>query len=194
MNSNPGIKFPIRVDIATSAQKRSIIIQAELAGVDFPGDNAFKKHRTQYQLDKNIIFGNVYRLIRCIVDCQLHLQDGPATRHALELGRSLGAGVWESSPLQLLQIPKIGPVTLRKLLAAGINSIDALEMTEPTRINLLLSKNPGFGESIETTLKSFPKPKVSVRMVGKVRRTGQLWLAFSDFRRRRRVCTLPPSG
>ena len=169
LNANSLIKYPIKVDIAMAAQKRSLIMQAELGGVEYPSDEASRKHKVQYQQDRSVIFANVHRLIRCVVDCRLSLRDGPATRHALELGRSLGARAWENSPLQLQQVPGVGPVTVRKLLQAGINSIDTLETAEPSRINLVLGKNPGFGERMISSLKKFPKPRVSVRMTGKVR-------------------------
>lgn len=149
-------------------QKRSIIIQAELGGVDYPSDEQFAKHRKQYQQDRAIIFSHVHRLIRCLIDCQLHLQDGSAARHALELARSFGARVWDNSPLQMKQIPNIGLVAVRKLAIAGINSLEALEATEPSRLNLLLSKNPGHGEKILGHLSRFPKLRVTVKMMGKV--------------------------
>ena len=169
VNSANGIKFPIKVDIALASHKRSILIQAELGGVEFPSDPNFKKHRTQYHQDLASIFSNIHRLIRCVADCQAYLQDGPAMRHALELARSLGARVWDNSPLQLKQIFGIGPVAVRKLVQGGINSIEALEATEPYRINSLLTRNPGFGEKLSAGLKKFPKPRVTMKMIGQVR-------------------------
>ncbi|MCJ1402260.1 Sec63 [Xylographa trunciseda] len=167
LNSASGIKFSIKVDIAISAQKRSIILQAELGGVDFPTDERYGKHKKQYQQDRATLFTHAHRLVRCIIDCQIHLQDGPATRHALELARSLSAKVWDNSPLQMKQVPSLGPVSVRKLVTAGINSLESLEATEPHRINTILSKQPGFGEKILAVLQNFPKLRVLVKMTGK---------------------------
>ena len=136
--------------------------------MEFPSDASFKKHRAQYHQDLASIFSNIHRLIRCVADCQVYLQDGPAMRHALELARSLGARVWDNSPLQLKQLFGIGPVAVRKLVQGGINSIEALEATEPYRINALLTKNPGFGEKLSIALKKFPKPRVTMKMIGQV--------------------------
>lgn len=146
-------------------------MQAELGGVDFPTDEQYAKHKRQYQQDRFVIFTHVNRLIRCIIDCQIHLQDGPATRHALELARSFGARVWDNSPLQMKQVPSVGPVSVRKLVTAGVNSLEALEATEAYRINMLLSKQTGFGEKILAVLQNFPKLRVSVKLMGKVRKT-----------------------
>lgn len=168
LNSANGIKFPIQIDIAQPTQKRSIIIQAELGGVEFPADDQFGKHRRQHQQDKAILFSHIHRLIRCVIDCQIHLQDGPAIRYALELARSLASRVWDNSPMQMKQVPSLGPVAVRKLVTANINSLEALEATEAYRINMILSKQPGFGEKILGLLKSFPKLRVSLKSMGSV--------------------------
>ena len=74
------------------------------------------------------------------------------------------------------QIPDIGPVAVRKLVTAGINSIEVLENSEPARINMILSKRPGFGEKLLRTLQGFPKLRVSIRNMGHV--SQQLILIF----------------
>ena len=144
-------------------------MQAELGGVDFPADEQYAKHRNQYLQDKAIIFSHVHRLIKCVIDCQIHLEDAVIVRHALELLRSFSARAWDCSPYQMKQIPQIGPVAIRKLINGGINSIEALEATEAHRIELLMTKNPPFGTRLLANLKDFPKLWVSVKMVGKVR-------------------------
>lgn len=168
INKASGIKFPIKVDIAKSAHKCNLIMQAELGGVEYPTDEQYTKHKRQFYQDRDIIFANVNRLIKCVIDCKIHLQDGIAVRHALELMRSLGARVWDSSPYQLKQIPQIGPVAIRKLVMGGINNIEALEFTEAERIETLLSKNPPYGNKILGALKNFPKLRITVKMMGKV--------------------------
>lgn len=146
----------------------SLLIQSDLGGVDFPAIEQYSKHKIQFQQDKGIIWQHANRLIRCIIDCQLHLEDSVAVRHALELARSFGARVWDNSPLQMKQIDQVGIVAVRKLAAAGINSIETLEATEAHRIDTLLSKNPPFGAKLLQRLGDFPKLRVSVKMMGKV--------------------------
>ena len=168
INNSIGIKFPIRVDLAMHAHKRSILIQAELGGVEFPVDEQYGKHKRNFQQEKHMMFSNIHRLIRCVVDIQIHLQDAVGTRHALELARSFSAGVWDNSPFQMKQIPQIGPVAIRKFAMGGIKSIEALEAAEPHRIETLLSKNPPFGNKLLANLKDFPKLRVLVKMMDKV--------------------------
>ena len=106
-----------------------------------------------------------------MIDCQIHLQDAVTVRCALELATSFGARVWDNSPYQMKQIAQIGPVAIRKLAMGGINSIEALEAAEPHRIEMLMSKNPPFGTKLLANLRDFPKLRVSVKMMGKVKRT-----------------------
>lgn len=168
LNQRSGIKYPIKVDLAQSAHKRSLIVQAELGGVEFPADEQFAKLKRQYQMERTILFSHLHRLVNCVIDCQIHLKDAVAARHALELGRSFSAKVWDNSPYQMKQISQIGLVAIRKFAAGGINSIEALEAAEPHRIEMLLSRNPPFGQQLLDKLKDFPKLRVSVKMMGKV--------------------------
>lgn len=168
INGANGIKYPIKVDIALSEHKRSLIIQSELGGVEFPADEQYGKFQRQYMQDNNIIFNHIHRLIRCVIDCQIHLQDAVTARHALELARSFAARVWDNSPHQLKQVSNIGPAAVRRLANGGINSVEVLEAAEPHKIEMLMSKHPPFGSRILASLKDFPKLRVSVKMMGKV--------------------------
>ncbi|KAL9104182.1 MAG: hypothetical protein Q9163_000834 [Psora crenata] len=173
INRCNGIRFPIKVDIALPAHKRSLIVQSELGGVELPVGDDFAKQKKQFMHDKNRLFSNIYRLVRCVIDCQIHLQDAVAVRNALELARSLGARVWDNSPFQMKQIPQIGVVAIRKLANGGITNIEALEAAEPHRIETLLTKNPPFGNKILTSVQGFPKLRVSVKMMNHDSKIGQ---------------------
>ncbi|KAL2809895.1 Sec63 Brl domain-containing protein [Aspergillus granulosus] len=167
INRSSDIKFPINVDIALPAHKTSLLIQAELGGLNFPVNEQFQKHRFPFQQDKSLIFTHVNRLIRCIIDCKVHVQDSVTICNALELARSLAAKSWDNSPLQMKQIEQIGTVAVRKLVAAGIESIADLEVAEPHQIEMALSRNPPFGVKLRDRLVDFPKLRVMLKMIGK---------------------------
>ncbi|KAI9806094.1 MAG: Sec63 [Piccolia ochrophora] len=173
LNKANGIKFPIKVDIALAAHKVSLIVQAELGGVDFPTGQQFQKHRQQQHMERGIVFHHLPRLVRCIVDCQLQKKDSFTVRHALDLARSFAAKAWDNSALQLKQIDGIGPVAVRKFVAAGVNTIEALEDTEPHRIEMVLSRHPPFGTHLLARLKEFPKLRVSAKVDRKTARAGE---------------------
>ncbi|OJJ49132.1 hypothetical protein ASPZODRAFT_157591 [Penicilliopsis zonata CBS 506.65] len=172
LNRAHGIRFPIKVDVALPAHKISLLIQSELGAVDFPDSEQFQKHKFSFQQDKVFVFSHINRLIRCVVDCQISSQDSLAVRNSLELARSFAARVWDNSPLQMKQIDQIGIVTVRKLAAAGIASIEMLESTEPHRIEMILSKNPPFGIKLLARLNEFPKLRVTTKMIGKNMKAG----------------------
>ncbi|RHZ65844.1 putative DEAD/DEAH box DNA helicase (Mer3) [Aspergillus thermomutatus] len=173
LNRANGIRFPVRVDVALPAHKILLLIQSELGGVEYPDGEQYQKHKFAFQQDKTFVFSHINRLIRCVIDCQIFLEDSIATRNALELARSFGARVWDKSPLQMKQIDQVGIVAVRKLAAAGITSIDALEATEPHRIDMIMSRNPPFGMKLLGRVAEFPKLRVNVNLVGKEIKPGK---------------------
>ena len=174
INKTSGIRFPIGVDIALPSHKISLLLQSELGGIDFADGEQFQKHKFSFQQDKNFVFNHVNRLTRCVIDCQIHLQDSAAVLNALVLARSFGGKVWDDSPMQMKQIDQIGVVAVRKLASAGIASLEALELAEAHQIDMILSKNPPFGVKLLARLTGFPKLRVSVKVLGKVSRMNQL--------------------
>lgn len=150
-----------------------MIIQAELGCVEFPMGEQYQKHRQQYHQDKGIIFQNVNRLVRCIVDCSIQKSDSVAVKSGLELVRSFAARVWDGSPLQMKQIDQIGPVAVRKLVAAGIDDVDHLASTEAHRIEMVLSRHPPFGSKILAKAKEFPRLKIAAKITGKDIKPGE---------------------
>ena len=89
LNKNSSIKFPIPVNLTLSAHKVSLIIQSVLASLELPTEDP--KHSHEYNTAKSVIFQHANRLVRCIVDCQLYLEDSVTTRNALMLARSISA-------------------------------------------------------------------------------------------------------
>lgn len=164
LNQDSSIKFPIPVNLDAAAHKISLIIQSVLGAVDFPSED--HKQRMDFLTAKALIFNNVQRLIRCVVDCQLHLQDSVTARNALALARSLGAQVWDDSPLHMKQLDGIGPVFVRKLVAAGLKTVDDIENTEQHRLEQILSRNPPLGAQLQERARAFPKLRLGMKMVG----------------------------
>ncbi|KAI7191105.1 P-loop containing nucleoside triphosphate hydrolase protein [Hortaea werneckii] len=163
LNKNQSIKFPIAVNLDLPAHKVSLIIQSVLGAIDLPSEEG--KHRMEYQTAKSTIFQHVHRLVRCIIDCQLHLNDAVTTRNALILARSLAAQVWDDSPLHMKQLEGVGPVAVRKLAGSGIKSIEDIENSEAHRLENILSRNPPYGAQLQEKARDFPKLRVSLKIV-----------------------------
>lgn len=164
LNKNSSVKFSIPVNLDAPAHKVSLIIQSVLGAIELPTDDG--KQRIEYSSCKASIFQHVHRLVRCIVDCQLYLDDAVATRNALMLARSLGAQVWDDSPLHMKQLESVGLVYVRKLAVAGIKSVEDIENAEPRRLEHILTRNPPYGAQLQSKAKAFPKLRISLKMVG----------------------------
>jgi ATP-dependent DNA helicase HFM1/MER3 len=135
--------------------------------VNLPTDKKTASNSFQYQTDTFLVFQHIRRLIRCIVDFKLAQSDSVSVRNALFMCRSVGARCWDDSPLQLKQLEKIGVAGVRRLVAAGISSIEALEHAESHKIETTLSRNPPFGLQVLESARSFPKLRVSLEGIGK---------------------------
>ncbi|SMR48968.1 unnamed protein product [Zymoseptoria tritici ST99CH_1E4] len=164
LNKNSSIKFPIPVNIDMTAHKISLVVQSVLGGIELPTEEG--KHRIEYNTYKSIVFQHAHRLIRCIVDCQLHLNDSTSARHALMLARSLASQVWDDSPLSLKQLEGVGPMAVRKLVNNNIRSIEDLETTDSNRIEMILSRNPPFGSTLQNRARAFPKLRIAMKAMG----------------------------
>ncbi|KAF1911341.1 nucleotide-sugar transporter-domain-containing protein [Ampelomyces quisqualis] len=164
LNKSPSIRFSIPVNLDLPAHKVSLIIQSVLGSADVAWDGEMAKHRSQYIMETQVVFKNINSLIRCIIDCQLCLGDSVSIHSALMLERSLGARVWDDSPLQMKQVESIGVVGVRKFVNAGIRSMEDLEACDAHRIEALLGRNPPFGMRVLETVKTFPKLRVSLNV------------------------------
>lgn len=170
LNKSALIRFPIKENVTTYAHKVSLIIQVQLGGLDLPPSiNAI---RAQYQKDKSIVMYRIKRLLRCVVDCKAVDRDSVATRHALDLERSLRAGYWEGLHDQLRQVEGIGPAMTRKLLQANVKTIGELAALESADIERIASRNPPFGKKIQDSAARFPCLSMKAELNGKTIKVG----------------------
>lgn len=172
-NKSPCIKSPIKENISTFAHKVSLIIQIHLGGVDLPLDKEFNIIKRQFQSDKAIIFERVIRLIRCVVECKAFECDAVATCNALELLRSIAAGYWENSNLQLRQLPNIGPAAVRKLVQSSIKTVGQLALMDTAAIERVMSRNPPFGKKILDLVTNFPWLTLQSEIKKKITKVGE---------------------
>ena len=164
LNSSPSIRFQLSCTLDKPAHKVSLMVQSVLGGAELIADKDQQKHGAQYVRELGVVWKTVSRLIRCIVDCQVRRADSVSISHALLLQRSICARAWDDGPIQMKQIQGLGDVAVRKLVSAGIRSIEEMEFAESQRIEMVLGRNPPFGLKLLDKLKSFPKLRVSVQV------------------------------
>lgn len=171
LNKSTFIKWPIKETVTSAAHKISLIIQVQLGGVDLPNEKDF--NRRQYMTEQALVFDRIQRLVRCVVDCKAHDADAVATQNALELSRSISAQYWEYLPNQLRQVSGIGPAAVRKLVTAGVTSVDNLMATDSATLERVMSRNPPYGHKVLESLKDFPRLTLKADVIGKVVKAGQ---------------------
>lgn len=164
LNQNSSIKFPISVNLDAPAHKVSLVIQAVLGAIDLPSEDG--KQRMDFVSAKSLIFQSARRLINCVIDCNLHLKDAVTSRNALALARSLSAQVWDDSPLHMKQLEGVGIATVRKLVGAGLKTIDGIANAEHHRLEGVMSRRPPFGKELQDKAKAFPKLRFELKAVG----------------------------
>ncbi|OIW25384.1 P-loop containing nucleoside triphosphate hydrolase protein [Coniochaeta ligniaria NRRL 30616] len=156
VNKSPFILYQIDENVTKTWHKISLIVQLHLGGADYPDSSESQKQRHQLRIEKKGIFERLQRLVRCVAECKGHDCDSVSTKTALELARSLAAGAWEGRPSELLQIPQIGPVNMRKLISQGVKTVKDLVHKNCGELEHLLSRKPPAGKMMSDKLKTFP--------------------------------------
>lgn len=136
--------------------------------VEFPTESNLQKYKTTLAQDKALVFQHCHRIVRCIIDCKLHFKDSFSVKSSLEAARCLKARVWENSPLQLRQIEGFGPASVKKLVNAGVRSLEMLEQLEAHKIETIMSRNPPFGAKVMRAVRDIPKLRVLSHQMSKV--------------------------
>ncbi|KAF7909318.1 uncharacterized protein EAF01_003036 [Botrytis porri] len=166
-NKSPMMKFPIKENISTTGHKIFLMIQAQLGGIEPLTDNDFRVISRQFAMETNIILERFQRLIRCVIDCKAVDCDSISVRCALDLSRSVAAGYWENSSLQLRQVPQIGPASLRKLAGNNVNTVEKLAGLDTAGVERVMGKNPPFGKKMKDNLIDFPQLTLTAQIVGR---------------------------
>lgn len=179
LNKDNFIAYPIKGTVTTTAQKVSLLVQVELGKVDL--SNVPPNIRRPMIADTRAVIETMHRLVRAIIECKASDSDGVACRVALELERSISAGAWEGRSIQLTQVPQVGPVLMRKFVAAGITTVRALAGTVTADIERIASRNPPFGKKMLDDLSAFPSLTLETRITAnKPRNHGEAPVARID--------------
>ncbi|PSR79468.1 hypothetical protein BD289DRAFT_455819 [Coniella lustricola] len=164
INSDHFIMYPVNGTVSTMAHKVSLLIQMELGHVEVKV-NGLERQRLRSEARQ--VLEVMHRLIRAVIECKGVDLDGKACWTALELARSMAAKAWEGKAMQLLQVPQVGPVLMRKFVSNNIRTVARLVSTDSGTIERIASRNPPFGKKIIDALATFPRLGVNVRIKDK---------------------------
>ncbi|KUI69522.1 ATP-dependent DNA helicase MER3 [Cytospora mali] len=179
LNKDYFIAYPIKETVNTTAHKVSLLIQVALGNVNL--SNVPEYIRRPMIAETSAVLEKMHRLVRAVIECKISDSDGVNCRVALELERSMLAKAWEGRSVQLTQIPQVGPVLMRKFVAAGIATINSLSDAETGDIERIASRNPPFGKKVVDELEKFPKLTLETDITGdKPRHSGEMPFARID--------------
>ncbi|PWI68920.1 hypothetical protein PCL_01305 [Purpureocillium lilacinum] len=155
INDHLPIPYPIKDCPSEPWHKVFLLVQIQLQRIPWPNKLAAQARHELYgerkRMDKIL-----ETALRCAVDILGHRKDGRGVSVALDVLRSVKAGIWEGSDNELLQIKGIGPQKKERLINAKIRTVKELAKLDFWHIERLLSRNPPFGQQMLHQLASFP--------------------------------------
>lgn len=164
INENKPIPYLLREAVTQPWHKVFLLVQIDLLKTGWPNKISAAARKELYQ-ERGRIYNVLDRVLRCLVDIFGRRLDGRGTSVALDVLRSVKAGVWEGNSTELLQVEGIGAVKMDKLVQAGVRNIRQLSKMEFYHIERLLSRNPPFGQQMLRQLAGFPLLKLKVDIV-----------------------------
>ncbi|KAI7880880.1 P-loop containing nucleoside triphosphate hydrolase protein, partial [Lichtheimia hyalospora FSU 10163] len=139
LQKNPNLRFPTTAGkVSSIADKIFLVIQVS------------HTHLLVFQIVQ--ILHQASRVTKCIIDCSIHDKDSTKLKHALDLHQSLQAKMWPSSSYVIRQIDKIGKQMSTTLVKAGVTSFEHLRQMDASRIEVILHRNPPFGNQVRNAL------------------------------------------
>lgn len=163
VNDNTNIPYPVPEHISEPWHKVFLIVQVNLSHIEWRKLSG--QARKELYGESGRINKLLEQLLRCLVDILGDRGDGRGVHTALDMLRSVKAGVWEGNNDQLRQVTGIGTNRLEKLIKANIRSIRRLSQLDGTHIELLLSRQAPFGETMVRELSGFPGLNCSVEVL-----------------------------
>lgn len=167
INDHSAIPYPVAEAASQPWHKVFLLAQIDLERSGWPAKISADARKHLHQ-ERDRIYALLDRVLRCLVDILGYRRDGRGVSAALDVLRSVKAGVWEGSDNELLQVDGIGPVKRDRLVGAGVRTVRQLSRLEFYPIERLLSRNPPFGHQMLHQLAGFPVLTLQLDVVGQL--------------------------
>ena len=165
VNEQRAIPYPLTEPATQPWHKAFLLVQLQLLSRPWPNRLPATARKSLIQEQRQIL--RVMDIVlRCVTDTLGERQDGKGVRTALDVLRSVKAGIWEGSDNELLQVDGIGLKRMERLVAADIKKIRQLSKLEFHHIERLLSRNPPYGHDILHKVSGFPDLEMEFNIVG----------------------------
>jgi ATP-dependent DNA helicase HFM1/MER3 len=164
INDHCPIPYRITEAIILPWQKVFLLVQIDLARCVWP-NKLSAAARKRLHSERGSLYRVLDQVLRCLVDILGQKLDGSGVIAALDVLRSVKAGVWEGNNMDLLQVDGIGPAKARTLVEAGIKTVPQLSKLEFYHIERLLHRNPPFGQQLLHQVAGFPRLHLDVHSI-----------------------------
>ena len=165
INDNTAIPYHVSEAVSQPWHKVFLVIQLNLLRTNWP-NKLSAAARKELHAELKQMYALMDQALRCLVDILGERNDGRGVTVALDVLRSVKAGVWEGDEKQLLQVEGIGLAKMDRLRNAGIKTIRQLSKLDFFHIERLLSRNPPFGHHLLHQLAGFPVLTLSSEVLG----------------------------
>ena len=153
----PTIRFPFEGKVKDAKTKVSILVQASLGSLSIqdPALNRESLHAVH----------TLGRLAKCLVEF-LWAKKGEgffkALKSSVTLAKCVKAGMWEDSKFVSRQFERVGLAYSTALVHAGITSFDKIVGANPRDLEMILNKQPPFGNHLRNCATKMPKYALSL--------------------------------
>uniref|UniRef100_A0A0N7ZA09 DNA 3'-5' helicase n=2 Tax=Scylla olivacea TaxID=85551 RepID=A0A0N7ZA09_SCYOL len=154
------IRFPIKGKIKTREHKINCLVQATLGS-----DNIVDPGLSQ---EAGKIFRTGQRLTKCLAEYGVSRTEYELVLNTLLLAKCFSCRLWENSRFVTRQLERIGPTFSTALVQSKITSFAALEAASPRDIELILNRQPPFGNRIRDQAMKLPRYEVTVEQLNQV--------------------------
>ncbi|XP_074641292.1 putative ATP-dependent DNA helicase HFM1 [Tubulanus polymorphus] len=151
------IRFPMDGKIKTNDMKVNCLMQAQFGCLSLQDFGLSQ--------DTGRIFRVASRVSKCLAELLWRKPGYVALLSAVQLMKCIHCRLWENSAFVSKQLEGIGPTLSSALNNAGMNSLKKLEESNPREIEMVVNRNPPFGNLIVEQLKGLPKYQLSIEQV-----------------------------
>ncbi|XP_018415798.1 PREDICTED: probable ATP-dependent DNA helicase HFM1 [Nanorana parkeri] len=154
------IRFPLEGKIKSREMKVNCLLQAQLGCIPVQ----------EFSLTQDMakIFRHGIRVTKYLHEF-LALQEKKfmAFLNALILAKCFRCKLWENSSHVSKQLEKIGVTLANAMVNAGLTSFQKIEDTNPRELELIVNRNPPFGNQIKELVLHLPNYKLGIEQLAK---------------------------
>ena len=151
------VRFQLDSKVKDKAMKVNILMQAQLGCLNIPEPGLQREALRIVQIGQ--------RLAKCLKE--FVWSDGErhgfkTLKSAIVLAKSLQAGIWNNSDFVSKQFERVGISYSTALVNAGLNTFAKLATTDARQMEMILNKQPPFGNHVKNAAAHMPEYDVAV--------------------------------